>query len=63
MEMEAFEKTATGVGGFEKTKETIILKCMRLMFVMISMICAFCSIVILDMVNTFLKIITILKQR
>ena len=26
MEMEAFEKTATGDGGFEKTKENIILK-------------------------------------
>ena len=26
MEMEAFEKTATGDGGFEKTRETIILK-------------------------------------
>ena len=24
--LEAFEKTANGVGGFEKTKETIILK-------------------------------------
>ena len=26
MEMEAFEKTATGDGRFEKTRETIILK-------------------------------------
>ena len=26
MEMEALEKTSTGDGGFEKTKETIILK-------------------------------------
>ena len=42
------------MAGFEQTQEIIILKWMRIMFVMISMICVSC-IGILDMLNTFIK--------
>ena len=55
MEMEAFEKQQLEMAGFEQTKKTIIQKLMRIMFVIISMICLSCFIVILDMLNTFLK--------
>ena len=55
MEMEAFEKKQLEMAGFEQTQEIIILKRMRIMFVMISMICVSCSIVILDRLNTFIK--------
>ena len=40
---------------FEQTKKTVSVKSMRIMFVMISMICVSSSIVILDMLNTFVK--------
>ena len=49
------KKQQLEMAGFEQTKKTIILKRMRIMFVMISTICLSCSIVILDMLNTFLK--------
>ena len=63
MEMEAFEKTATGDGSCEQTQETIILKWMRIIYVMISIICLTCSIAIVDMLNIFLKNNNYLKQR
>ena len=49
------QKTATGDGRFEQTQETTILKLMRIMYVMRSMICFSCSIVIVDMLNIFYK--------
>ena len=49
------KKQQLEMAGFEQTQETKILKCMRIMFVMISMIGVSCSIVILDMINTFVK--------
>ena len=63
MEMEAFEKTATGDGSFEQAQETLILKWMGIMYKIISIICFPCSIVIVDMLNIFIKDKTILKQR
>ena len=49
------KKQQLEMAGFEQTQEIIILKRMRIMFVMISMICVSCSIVILDRLNTFIK--------
>ena len=49
------KKQQLEMAGFEQTQETKILKWTRIMFVMIRMICVSCSIVILDMLNTFVK--------
>ena len=38
MEMEAFEKTATGDAGFEQTQESKILKLIRIMYLISSII-------------------------
>ena len=43
------------MAGFEQTQETKILKSMRIMYAMISSIWFSCSIVIVDMLNTFIK--------
>ena len=55
MEMEDFEKKTTGDDGFLMNTKTIILKQMRIMYVMISIICFSCYIVMVDMLNTFIK--------
>ena len=49
------KKLQLEMAGFEQTQETKILKYMRIKFVMISMICVSCSIVILGMLNKFVK--------
>ena len=49
------------MASFEQTQETLILKLTRILYVMISIICFSCSIVIVDMLNTFKKNYNYLK--
>ena len=49
------KKQQLEMAGFEQTQETKILKLMRIMYIMRSIICFSCSIVIVDMLNTFCK--------
>ena len=49
------KKQQLEMAGFEQTRKTVSVKSVRIMFVMISMICVSSSIVILNMLNTFVK--------
>ena len=49
------KKQQLEMAGFEQTQETKILKLMRLMYVVSSIIYFSCSVVIIDMSNTFVK--------
>ena len=49
------KKQQLDMAGFEQTQETKILKLVRIMYVLRSLICLSCSIFIVDMLNTFHK--------
>ena len=49
------KKQQLEMASFEQTQETKILKLMRIMYVIKSIICVSWSIVIVDMLNTFHK--------